>query len=132
LGIVGTGYYTLVYESVADTWHECSTPTWDITGMNCAGLKDFSASLPALAIDQGDGGKLVSIQRFDGRQVVNYVYLISGPSGAGFYLATLDAGTGRYISTGEKFVPVNPKKSGVDMKNALSVQFNQAGLVPKP
>jgi hypothetical protein len=100
--------------------------------MSCASLKDFSESLPALAADQGDGGKLVSIQRFDGRQVVNYVYLVSGPSGAGFYLATLDAGTGRYTSTGEKFVPVNTKKSGVDMTKALSVQFNQAGLVPRP
>jgi hypothetical protein len=132
LGIVGTGYYTLVYDKLADTWYECSTPTWDIKGMSCAGLKDFSESLPALALDQGDGGKLVSIQRFDGREVVNYVYLVSGPSGAGFYRATRDAGTGGFISTGEKFVPVNTKKSGVDMTNALSVQFTQAGLVPRP
>jgi hypothetical protein len=131
LGIVGTGSYTLVYDKVADTWYECGAPTWDIKGMSCAGLKDFSEMLPTLDADQ-DAGKLVSIQRFDGSRVVNYVYLVSGPSGPGFYLASFDLGTGRYRSTGEKFVPFNPKKSGVDTKNALSVQFNQAGLVPGP
>jgi hypothetical protein len=132
LGIVGTGYYTLVYDKTVDRWYECDTPTWDLKGMSCAGLKDFSELLPALAADDSESEKLVSIQRFDGRNVVNYVYLASGPSGAGFYIATLNPTTGRYSSSGEKFSPSNAKKKGVDMKNALSVQFNQAGLVPAP
>jgi hypothetical protein len=83
-------------------------------------------------MDEHDSGKFVTVQRFDGRQVINYVYRVSGPSGAGFYVAAFDKSTGKYVPTGTKYAPAGDKQGGVDMKNALSVQYNQAGLVVGP
>lgn len=132
LGIIEQGYYSLVYEASADTWYECQTPTWDSKGVSCVGMKNFTALLPSLEVGQDDDGKSVDIQQFDGGQMVHYVYLTDGPSGAGFYVATLDRSSGKYTSTGKKYIPAPHKKVGVDMKNALSVQVSKAGLVFGP
>ena len=106
----------------------------NMIGSTCgAGSPDFT-DLKSLIVDPKDEfGKRVDIRgskpvTFES---VEYVYLLSGPAGEGFYETTTDFTTGKLSPTNTKFTPVNGTQLFVHIGGRVYIEFTLAGWVEK-
>lgn len=73
-----------------DRWEECTGRDGD--GL-CTTWSDFTSKLPSLEYGEGEGDqKNINIMMFSMGPPTSYVYLSAGPSGAGFYEASMQGG----------------------------------------
>ena len=100
----------------------------NMIGSTCgAGSPDFT-DFGALIMDPNDEfGKRVNI----GGMQAQYVYLVSGPSGEGFYEATFDMASGKMIPTSTKLTPVDGTQLFVHIGGRVYIEFTATGWVEK-
>jgi hypothetical protein len=127
-------FYNLMYDGNVSKWFNCVNPTWDQNGMTCGSLDDFpSIMLATLEVGANDNRKFVNINRWDNNSQTNveYVYLSSGPSGAGFYVATFDQQTGKYTSTGTLYSPNHQEQIWANVGGSIYIEYNGPAWVEK-
>jgi len=125
--------YNLIYNASQTRWENCVNPTWGQSGLSCNSLDDFTALLATLEVGSNDNQKFVNINAWDNSNQTNveYVYLSSGPSGAGFYVATLDQQTGRFVSTGTKYTPSDQDELWANVGGSIYIEYNGTSWVQK-
>lgn len=123
--------FNLVYNAADSKWYNCINPTWGFGGMTCGSQEDFTPLLPSLVVSDGDMRKFVNINRWDqvNNQPVNYLYIVSNPgTGAGnFFVATMDANTGRFTSTGQVYTPSDGDQLWANIGGSIYIEYTGAG-----
>ena len=123
-------FYNLVYDATNSKWENCVNPDFSTNPMTCTGgLEDFTNFLPSLEVSANDNRKFVNINRFDGQQDKNYVYVSSNPSG--FYEATFDQQTGKFISNGNLFVPSDKAQLWASVGGSIYIEYDGIKWVEK-
>ena len=125
--------YNLVYSSSNSRWDDCVNPSWDQNAMTCESSSDFTALLGSFEVGDNDDRKFVNINGWDPntQQNFSYVYLSSGPSGAGFYVATMDQSTGKSTSTGTLYSPSDGDPLWANIGGSIYIEYNGTSFVEK-
>jgi len=124
--------FNIRWNSANSRWDACVNPSWGQNGQTCdGGLQDFTDTLPLLEVATENNRKNVNINRMDqqNQQPVNYLYLSSGPSGAGFYLGQMDQQTGRTVlaSPATLYVPSDGDDMWVNIGGSIYIEFTGTG-----
>jgi len=123
----------LRFDGTNSNWVDCQNPDFSAIPPTCGTGSATITDFGSLVIDPNNNRKFIGINRWDNVNNTNidYMYLTSGPSGAGFYEATRDPSNGSLTATATKLTPVDGDQLWVNIGGSIYIEYTGSGWVEK-